>query len=165
MNEDGVIDMSEFSRWYFTGMKSYADNKKKLLKLGKHSKSIFNKLAAKSKEDLGKEIKMKNNKILLGFNRPANPKTQISMKFNLCGSYYNEQKTHMNQYEGLFNREGLRGSMARILDESAPLMKIEIWMTAPYNPQKHLDNLQYEFNQFAAYSELGTEAIKPKFLY
>lgn len=70
MNEDGVIDMSEFSRWYFTGMKSFNDNKKRLLKLGKHSRSIFNKLAEKSKADLGKEITTKSNKMLLGFNRP-----------------------------------------------------------------------------------------------
>lgn len=70
LNEDGVIDMSEFSRWYFTGMKSYDSNKRGLLKLGKHSRSIFNKLAEKSKAELGKEITMKNNKILLGFNRP-----------------------------------------------------------------------------------------------
>jgi Ca2+-binding EF-hand superfamily protein len=27
LNNDGVIDLKEFSRWYFTGLKSYNDGR------------------------------------------------------------------------------------------------------------------------------------------
>ena len=46
LNEDGVIDLDEFSRWYFTGMKCYGQHKRTMLQLGKSSTSIFNKLAS-----------------------------------------------------------------------------------------------------------------------
>lgn len=33
MNKDGVIDMDEFSRWYFAGMKPFSENKRLLMKI------------------------------------------------------------------------------------------------------------------------------------
>jgi Ca2+-binding EF-hand superfamily protein len=35
INKDGVIDLSEFSRWFFTGMQSYGGVSRTLLKLKK----------------------------------------------------------------------------------------------------------------------------------
>ena len=32
INKDGVIDFDEFSRWYFSGMKSYSGRKRSMLK-------------------------------------------------------------------------------------------------------------------------------------
>ena len=31
INKDGVIDLNEFSRWFFTGMKSYSETNKTLI--------------------------------------------------------------------------------------------------------------------------------------
>ena len=35
VNKDGVIDLSEFCRWFFTGMKSYGGVNRTLLRLKK----------------------------------------------------------------------------------------------------------------------------------
>ena len=42
MNGDGVIDLNEFSRWYFTGMKPYNDTSRTMIKGGDLSMSILN---------------------------------------------------------------------------------------------------------------------------
>ena len=46
MNGDGVIDFSEFARWYYSGMKSYSDRKRSLFKtlnaFGQFSKHAAN---------------------------------------------------------------------------------------------------------------------------
>lgn len=34
LNKDGVIDLHEFSRWYFTGMKPYNGSTRTMLKIG-----------------------------------------------------------------------------------------------------------------------------------
>jgi hypothetical protein len=34
VNEDGVIDKSEFAKWYFTGMKSFSKLRVNMLKIG-----------------------------------------------------------------------------------------------------------------------------------
>jgi len=34
LNKDGVIDMDEFKRWYFTGMKPYNGSTRTMLKIG-----------------------------------------------------------------------------------------------------------------------------------
>lgn len=49
LNKDGVIDFDEFSRWYFTGMKPYNGTRRSMLKIGKHTASVFNALAEKTR--------------------------------------------------------------------------------------------------------------------
>ena len=46
LNKDGVIDLKEFARWYFTGLKSYNDNKRNMLLLGNAGLSLSKALAA-----------------------------------------------------------------------------------------------------------------------
>ena len=41
MNKDGVIDLNEFARWFFTGMKCYSDTNKSLIKAGGISVSMM----------------------------------------------------------------------------------------------------------------------------
>lgn len=107
MNEDGVIDLEEFSRWYFTGMKPYTGASRTMMKLGKHSISIFNKLAEEAKTLLPSELVHKDNNFSLSLNAPEDPKTRISATVHICGAHYNERKAHLNQYEGCFNFDAL----------------------------------------------------------
>ena len=44
--KDGVVDLKEFSRWYFTGLKSYNDGKRNMLLLGNAGLSLSKALAA-----------------------------------------------------------------------------------------------------------------------
>jgi hypothetical protein len=44
LNGDGVIDIDEFARWYFSGMKPYSGLKRSLLQIGKSSVSIVEAL-------------------------------------------------------------------------------------------------------------------------
>jgi hypothetical protein len=46
LNKDGVVDLKEFSRWYFTGLKSYNDGKRNMLLLGNAGLSLSKALAA-----------------------------------------------------------------------------------------------------------------------
>ena len=46
LNKDGVVDLKEFSRWYFTGLKSYNDGKRNMLLLGSAGLSLSKALAA-----------------------------------------------------------------------------------------------------------------------
>jgi hypothetical protein len=46
LNKDGVVDLKEFSRWYFTGLKSYNDDKRNMLLLGNAGLSLSKALAA-----------------------------------------------------------------------------------------------------------------------
>jgi len=43
LNGDGVIDQDEFSRWYFSGMKTYGSNKRSMLKFQGHASKILQK--------------------------------------------------------------------------------------------------------------------------
>ena len=71
INGDGVIDFSEFSRWYFTGMKPYNGMTRTMLKVGKHSSSIFNALAEKTRAAFAGVLKTKTHKMSIGFNAPS----------------------------------------------------------------------------------------------
>jgi len=41
MNKDGVVDMEEFKRWYFTGMKPYNSSTRTMLKIGSKTKALM----------------------------------------------------------------------------------------------------------------------------
>ena len=43
INGDGVIDIDEFARWYFSGMKSYGSNKRTMLKFHGHATKMLEK--------------------------------------------------------------------------------------------------------------------------
>ena len=44
LDGNGTIDIDEFKRWYFTGMKSYNGSRRAMLKVGKKSKALFDVL-------------------------------------------------------------------------------------------------------------------------
>lgn len=71
LNGDGVIDEKEFSRWYFTGMKSYNGATRSILQMGNQTSTVFDILA---KEDIQKILKddksMTKHRIKIQFNEP-----------------------------------------------------------------------------------------------
>ena len=74
VNHDGVIDFEEFTRWYFTGMKSYSAGRRTFLKMSAKSSKLFDAIGEEAKNALMKEeIKYKKNQFSVAFNAPANP--------------------------------------------------------------------------------------------
>jgi len=87
LNKDGVIDLDEFKRWYFTGMKPYNGARRTLLKVGAKSKKLIDTIAVEAKAALlEQELKFKKNKISLGFNAPENPQTTLKLNYKLGGA-------------------------------------------------------------------------------
>jgi len=70
LNRDGVIDISEFSRWYFTGMKQYSKTKRTMLKLQNNTNDLFNALAESASKSYGGQLKTKTSSIKIAFNEP-----------------------------------------------------------------------------------------------
>lgn len=72
LNGDGVVDQAEFSRWYFTGMKSYNSNTRSMLQMRNQTSTIFDILA---KEDIMKLLHedqtMTKHKVKIQFNEPV----------------------------------------------------------------------------------------------
>jgi len=66
LNGDGVIQLDEFERWYFTGMKPYGETKKSMLYLQGSLLNIFDVM--KDVKEL-QAPKMKKNKIGISFNK------------------------------------------------------------------------------------------------
>lgn len=87
LNKDGVIDLQEFKRWYFTGMKSYNGVRRTFLKLGAKSSQLLESIKDEAKNALMKEeLKYKKSSVSVGFNAPANPQTSVAATLNIGGS-------------------------------------------------------------------------------
>ena len=50
LNKDGVIDLYEFSRWYFTGMKPFNGSRRTMLRLGSGAKKLLETVADKARK-------------------------------------------------------------------------------------------------------------------
>jgi hypothetical protein len=97
LDGNGVIDIYEFSRWYFTGMKSYNGSTRTMLKAGKKTASLFNAMAQKTKEAFNEDLKTRSHSMKVAFNDPKEDTgTEAEFAFHLCGSHYNEFKVRMN---------------------------------------------------------------------
>jgi hypothetical protein len=57
LNGDGVIDVDEFSRWYFTGMKAYNGNTRSMLQMRNQTSTIMDILAKDEIQQMIKEDK------------------------------------------------------------------------------------------------------------
>jgi hypothetical protein len=85
-NKDGVVDFSEFKRWYFSGMKPYSGARRTLLRVGNKTKKILDTVKEEAKNALlCDELKTKTNKFSIGFNAPENPSTQIKWRLDMGG--------------------------------------------------------------------------------
>lgn len=82
LNKDGVIDVNEFARWYFSGMKSYGSGKRSLLKFHGHATNILSKAKEQAKlAFVGQELKVKSHNFAVSFNDPS-AKQGASLDFN-----------------------------------------------------------------------------------
>ena len=79
LNGDGVIDLTEFSKWYFSGMKPFSGEKRTMLQVGAATSSIFGALSHLTSDALQGELLTKHHKLALTFNKPQNPKTKMSI--------------------------------------------------------------------------------------
>ena len=102
MNKDGVIDLSEFCRWYFTGMKSYNGTRRSMLKAGSVTKKIFAAIKDQAKNEMiGKELKMKSHSLTVGFNSPSNPGSIIETNIWFGGKSHVAQRDPLQEtYKG-----------------------------------------------------------------
>ena len=82
LNEDGVVDFDEFSRWYFSGMRSYTKNKRSMIKMRNKAVSILDVLKKTEIEKLAENKKMTKHRVKLQFNDPQD-------------AYYVETKLHL----------------------------------------------------------------------
>ena len=100
LNGDGVIDIDEFARWYFSGMKSYGSNKRSMLKF--HGKAT--RILAKTKEQarlalVGQELKTKTHKVALGFNDPSeNAGLKIDLNLKIGGKDHHDQLEELSSW-------------------------------------------------------------------
>ena len=89
LNNDGVIDLKEFSRWYFTGMQSYSDAKRTMLKLGNRTRTIFSALKGGSKSAiLDQDLKVKKHSFQVSFNEPEVQNTKVSGNIYIGGDVH-----------------------------------------------------------------------------
>ena len=105
INKDGVIDLSEFSRWFFTGMQSYGGVSRTLLRLkkGTGAGGVLKSLKDQFKDCLsGEDVKMKEHSVEVSFNEPANPGTVVELKISPHGPALKENYARLSdQYKDL----------------------------------------------------------------
>lgn len=71
LDNSGALDIVQFARWYFTGMRSYKNEKESLLKVENKTNSLFNALLTKNalKSQVG-ELKTLTNSVKIEFISP-----------------------------------------------------------------------------------------------
>lgn len=100
INKDGVIDLSEFSRWFFTGMQSYGGVSRTLLRLkkGTGAGGVLKSLKDQFKDCLcGEDVKMKEHSVEVSFNEPANPGTVVELKISPHGPALKENYARLSE--------------------------------------------------------------------
>ena len=86
LNKDGVVDLDEFKRWYFTGMKPYNGTRRAMLKIGGKVAGLMDVLGEETKNALmAEDLKTMSSSMTLGFNPPKNPKTTINAHIDFGG--------------------------------------------------------------------------------
>jgi hypothetical protein len=88
LNGDGVVDLDEFKRWYFTGMKPYNGARRTMLKVGGKARALLATVHEETKALLmSQELKYKHSSISVGFNAPKNPQTVIATRLDFGGQH------------------------------------------------------------------------------
>lgn len=94
LNGDGVVDLSEFNRWYFTGMKPYNGSTRTMLRIGNKTKALKDVMIAEAMNCLlGQELKVKTSKMSFGFNAPEEPASKIDVGI-MFGGHRNGAQTN-----------------------------------------------------------------------
>ena len=101
LNKDGVVDFSEFKRWWFSGFKSYSGAKRSMIKM---KKNAANALEAIIKGDMSnpltEELKLKKHSIEVAFNAPESAGTKFCFSLypggDKCHSIHQDLKSKYN---------------------------------------------------------------------
>ena len=105
LNGDGVIDLPEFSRWYFTGMKAYNGNTRNMLQMRNQTSTIVDILAKEEIQKMIKEDKtLTKHKIKIQFNDPP-PDHYIEAIGNILGPFNEEMIKVKNDYKASLGNE------------------------------------------------------------
>ena len=71
INHDGVVDINEFCKWYFTGMKPYNGVKRSMLQMAHKTTSIFEALKKENiQKILQNDQRITKHSIKLSLNDP-----------------------------------------------------------------------------------------------
>jgi len=98
LNNDGVVDLDEFKRWYFTGMKPYNGTRRTLLKFGGKATKLLDVLAGETRAALvGQELKTKSSSLSVSFNAPKNPQTTMKATIAIGGPDAVKKTTEMRE--------------------------------------------------------------------
>lgn len=78
MNGDGVIDIKEFSRWWFTGKKEFNSSRRAVLKAGSIAGKLIDTVGSATRDALTSEpLDIKTHKVKISFNEPTKPGTEF----------------------------------------------------------------------------------------
>jgi hypothetical protein len=105
LNGDGVIDLSEFSRWYYTGMKAYNGNTRNMLQMRNQTSTIVDILAKEEIQKMIKEDKtLTKHQIKIQFNDPP-PDHYIEVIGNVLGPFNEEMIKVKNDFKASLGNE------------------------------------------------------------
>jgi len=105
LNGDGVIDLKEFSRWYFTGMKEFNGSRRTMLKAGAMAGKLIDTVAAATRETLTSEpLETKTHNISIGFNAPETPGTNFRASLYPFGAKHHAIATNL---ENLYGKDAI----------------------------------------------------------
>ena len=99
LNKDGVIDLDEFCRWYFTGLKSYNDRTRNMLVLTKAGLSLGKAIA--SSEVYNIVMKNKETSHLKGTVKMNEPKANginVKVEAHFLGPVHNKLAANLDSF-------------------------------------------------------------------
>ena len=99
LNKDGVIDLDEFCRWYFTGLKSYNDRTRNMLVLTKAGLSLGKAIA--SSEVYNIVMKNKETSHLKGTVKMNEPKANginAKLEAHFLGPVHNKLAANLDSF-------------------------------------------------------------------
>jgi len=88
-------------------MKPYNNSTRSMLKLGKYTTSLYNKLSDLSKQNYPKALKFNENALTLSFNEPAKAGIKFHIGVHLVDKCYQEIKAKTNGLTGAVNLSGV----------------------------------------------------------
>lgn len=80
LNKDGVVDFSEFQRWWFSGFKSYSGTRRSMIKMQKQAVNAAEALMKGNLDSpLSGDLKLKKHQVEVSFNAQEKPGTKICL--------------------------------------------------------------------------------------
>ena len=80
LNKDGVIDFSEFKRWWFSGFKSYSGAKRSMIKMKKNAQNALEAIIKGDIENpLSGDLKLKQHSVEVAYNAPDKAGTKVCL--------------------------------------------------------------------------------------